>query len=342
MAPVIHALLAASARNSAFGQVSGPSSVHGSAPSFTPEPSAPQQLAPHSMHLFTQLLGQPGLAQLTSYQDVGSTGGPPPLPVGSMADQGAMGQAGNGSSYASRHQQAEARRRMRINERLESLREIVPHTDRANTATFLGRGLRLRPDAAAAHRRAGGPRPAGAGQGLQRPASGPPPAALEEPGRGPPGSNGAPGPSQAQHPLSGAPRPAQPAQGWLAGPAPLVLGVQEGVQNHQARPDHGAYYAAPEHARGSGYQLAPGAPPRGAPMGVQWRGPESNPESAGNGPASGAQGQPKLPGGAEALTAEQQARLLASMYQPLRPENFASELGALGAGTGLDAAKPDE
>jgi len=33
--------------------------------------------------------------------------------------------------------QAEARRRSRINERLEALRQLVPHTERANTANFL-------------------------------------------------------------------------------------------------------------------------------------------------------------------------------------------------------------
>ncbi|KAF8063074.1 CRNKL1 [Scenedesmus sp. PABB004] len=41
------------------------------------------------------------------------------------------------SHYASRHQQAEARRRTRINERLELLRKLVPHAERANTACFL-------------------------------------------------------------------------------------------------------------------------------------------------------------------------------------------------------------
>ena len=41
------------------------------------------------------------------------------------------------ASYASRHQQAEARRRSRINERLDALRRIVPHSERANTALFL-------------------------------------------------------------------------------------------------------------------------------------------------------------------------------------------------------------
>lgn len=41
------------------------------------------------------------------------------------------------SAYASRHQAAEQRRRTRINERLELLRQLVPHAERANTACFL-------------------------------------------------------------------------------------------------------------------------------------------------------------------------------------------------------------
>lgn len=41
------------------------------------------------------------------------------------------------SAYASRHQAAEQRRRTRINERLELLRKMVPHAERANTACFL-------------------------------------------------------------------------------------------------------------------------------------------------------------------------------------------------------------
>ncbi|MEW5298819.1 MAG: hypothetical protein WDW36_001901 [Sanguina aurantia] len=41
------------------------------------------------------------------------------------------------TAYATRHQAAEQRRRTRINERLELLRKIVPHTERANTASFL-------------------------------------------------------------------------------------------------------------------------------------------------------------------------------------------------------------
>mmetsp|Transcript_38784 Transcript_38784/g.79308 ORF Transcript_38784/g.79308 Transcript_38784/m.79308 type:complete len:323 (-) Transcript_38784:613-1581(-) len=48
------------------------------------------------------------------------------------------GNSGKSSAaYASRHQAAEQRRRTRINERLELLRQMVPHTDRANTASFL-------------------------------------------------------------------------------------------------------------------------------------------------------------------------------------------------------------
>ncbi|KAK9822563.1 hypothetical protein WJX74_004772 [Apatococcus lobatus] len=41
------------------------------------------------------------------------------------------------SAYASRHQAAEQRRRTRINERLDRLRSVVPHAERANTASFL-------------------------------------------------------------------------------------------------------------------------------------------------------------------------------------------------------------
>ncbi|GAX79374.1 hypothetical protein CEUSTIGMA_g6816.t1 [Chlamydomonas eustigma] len=41
------------------------------------------------------------------------------------------------TAYASRHQAAEQRRRTRINERLDLLRKMVPHTERSNTASFL-------------------------------------------------------------------------------------------------------------------------------------------------------------------------------------------------------------
>eukprot|EP01024_Parvocaulis_polyphysoides_P011004 TRINITY_DN1387_c0_g4_i1.p2 TRINITY_DN1387_c0_g4~~TRINITY_DN1387_c0_g4_i1.p2 ORF type:complete len:282 (-),score=15.85 TRINITY_DN1387_c0_g4_i1:571-1320(-) len=40
-------------------------------------------------------------------------------------------------SYASRHQAAEQRRRLRINDRLDTLRKLVPHKERSNTASFL-------------------------------------------------------------------------------------------------------------------------------------------------------------------------------------------------------------
>ncbi|GBF97721.1 hypothetical protein Rsub_10885 [Raphidocelis subcapitata] len=52
---------------------------------------------------------------------------------------GGRARSGNSQSsqYASRHQAAEQRRRTRINERLETLRGMVPHAQRANTASFL-------------------------------------------------------------------------------------------------------------------------------------------------------------------------------------------------------------
>ncbi|CAD7703745.1 unnamed protein product, partial [Ostreobium quekettii] len=70
----------------------------------------------------------------------------PPGPGGGGGDEGApVGRAGAArpadgrgtSDYASRHQAAEQRRRTRINERLDRLRKVVPHAERANTAAFL-------------------------------------------------------------------------------------------------------------------------------------------------------------------------------------------------------------
>ncbi|KAI7845079.1 hypothetical protein COHA_001444 [Chlorella ohadii] len=62
-------------------------------------------------------------------------------PLSAPASRGRPGRTGSdtrpASSYNARHQQAEARRRSRINERLEALRQLVPHTERANTANFL-------------------------------------------------------------------------------------------------------------------------------------------------------------------------------------------------------------
>lgn len=43
----------------------------------------------------------------------------------------------NGQLKNTKHRHAEAKRRERINERLQSLRELVPHDTRSNTATFL-------------------------------------------------------------------------------------------------------------------------------------------------------------------------------------------------------------
>ncbi|KAK9844042.1 hypothetical protein WJX81_002763 [Elliptochloris bilobata] len=62
------------------------------------------------------------------------------FPEGAAA-RNARSRSGEGSksssAYANRHQQAEQRRRTRINERLDALRAITPHSERSNTATFL-------------------------------------------------------------------------------------------------------------------------------------------------------------------------------------------------------------
>ncbi|EFN56128.1 hypothetical protein CHLNCDRAFT_144757 [Chlorella variabilis] len=86
----------------------------------------------------------------------GGDGGAPPAPSRPAAATSrpgrSAGEARPATSYNARHQQApssrsvlfhamhvqaEARRRSRINERLEALRLLVPHTERANTANFL-------------------------------------------------------------------------------------------------------------------------------------------------------------------------------------------------------------
>ncbi|KAG2447488.1 hypothetical protein HYH02_007415 [Chlamydomonas schloesseri] len=61
------------------------------------------------------------------------------LQLGGMRNAGKTKSSDSRSSsaYASRHQAAEQRRRTRINERLELLRKLVPHAERANTACFL-------------------------------------------------------------------------------------------------------------------------------------------------------------------------------------------------------------
>lgn len=62
-----------------------------------------------------------------------TTAGPP----ASGTTAGVIPPPPRSGSCASRHMAAEQRRRARINERLEALREIVPHSARANTAAFL-------------------------------------------------------------------------------------------------------------------------------------------------------------------------------------------------------------
>lgn len=60
------------------------------------------------------------------------------MPTGSRAGgRTRSSDSRSSSAYASRHQAAEQRRRTRINERLELLRKMVPHAERANTACFL-------------------------------------------------------------------------------------------------------------------------------------------------------------------------------------------------------------
>jgi len=92
----------------------------------------------------------PGV-QLARYPEVGlfsqlgqlfpkSSGAQLPGAATSAAEPPSSSRGKNGdskNSYATRHQAAEQRRRTRINERLDRLRKIVPHAERANTAAFL-------------------------------------------------------------------------------------------------------------------------------------------------------------------------------------------------------------
>lgn len=93
-----------------------------------------QLLQPNAAADLSQL---PGL-NLEALRDSVSRG----IATAAAANAGANNRSGrteskSSSAYASRHQAAEQRRRTRINERLERLRKIVPHAERANTATFL-------------------------------------------------------------------------------------------------------------------------------------------------------------------------------------------------------------
>lgn len=109
----------------------------------------PTSAAMNPVNLFSQLLANPGqLAQLSALNTANAAHAAPghaqylqqhqlhsqsvPMPASQQQQQGAAS-----NNYASRHQQAEARRRSRINERLDALRRIVPHSERANTAIFL-------------------------------------------------------------------------------------------------------------------------------------------------------------------------------------------------------------
>jgi hypothetical protein len=88
-------------------------------------------LNPDALSILTGALGND--AHLAQAQAMSA---PPGAGASAAARSGEAGGRAGGS-YASRHQQAEARRRSRINERLDALRRIVPHTERANTAAFL-------------------------------------------------------------------------------------------------------------------------------------------------------------------------------------------------------------
>jgi hypothetical protein len=144
----LQTLLDATSRGvSAFNRVA-PSSAQ------PPYPDAIAALHPsQAQFLLSQiLLGQQpgGPAMMASSQGLPSLPDLPPAPVagggrarqarssGAAVERPGPGPgAGAGTTYASRHQQAEARRRSRINERLDALRKLVPHTERANTASFL-------------------------------------------------------------------------------------------------------------------------------------------------------------------------------------------------------------
>ncbi|KAF5835190.1 hypothetical protein DUNSADRAFT_7780 [Dunaliella salina] len=97
-------------------------------------PGTPSTLPPELLQLVNSsqprevghvldLLGPPG-SSLSRGDSV-----PPPDAAGRVSTQT--------NQYASRHQAAEQRRRTRINERLDALRTLVPHAERANTACFL-------------------------------------------------------------------------------------------------------------------------------------------------------------------------------------------------------------
>ncbi|KAI3426177.1 hypothetical protein D9Q98_008554 [Chlorella vulgaris] len=83
--------------------------------------------------------GQQGGGQPAAAAHAAGSGGPARSapPASNRGTRGSASDTRAGASYNQRHQQAKARRRSRINERLEALRQLVPHTERANTANFL-------------------------------------------------------------------------------------------------------------------------------------------------------------------------------------------------------------
>lgn len=132
-AAAIQNLIAQAARNSAFNRVPGSLGPQAMYNDMVAQALQPQ---PQLVHLLAQagaglsLLGMPQ-QQMVHPAEV-------PLPNGrARQTRSGDGRTATNNSYASRHQQAEARRRSRINERLDALRKIVPHTERANTAAFL-------------------------------------------------------------------------------------------------------------------------------------------------------------------------------------------------------------
>ncbi|CAD7698425.1 unnamed protein product [Ostreobium quekettii] len=108
-------------------------------PGFTPQGGMYPEVAVFSQ--FDQIL--PHMALLQPLHGGHGAAAAQSVPGGddaAMGARGGMGRQAEGrvtSDYASRHQAAEQRRRTRINERLDRLRKVVPHAERANTAAFL-------------------------------------------------------------------------------------------------------------------------------------------------------------------------------------------------------------
>lgn len=90
------------------------------APFYQQQASQPGGLTQQQLQLYQQLQ----LSQLQTMQQAAQP-------------QQTKSESKSSSAYASRHQAAEQRRRNRINERLDKLRTLVPHAERANTASFL-------------------------------------------------------------------------------------------------------------------------------------------------------------------------------------------------------------